>query len=99
MKFHEKPFSKRRVNLCGRTDGHDNASSHFSQIICKKCLKTKQYINFEALRKDIYIYIYIYIYICMYVCMYVQGIAHTLHVRNVYTVGINGWDVFESRLH
>jgi hypothetical protein len=58
MKFHENPSSGRRVNVCGRTDGHDNASSHFTQIICIRRLKTKQYINFEALRKVMYVLYY-----------------------------------------
>jgi hypothetical protein len=32
VNFHENPFSRSRVILCGETDGHDKANSCFSQF-------------------------------------------------------------------
>jgi hypothetical protein len=40
IKFHQNPSSGSRVVACGRTDGHDEANSRFSQI-CDRPLKRR----------------------------------------------------------
>jgi hypothetical protein len=61
-KFYKNPSSGRRVKLYEQIDGYENASSHFSQIICIRRFKTKQFINCEDLRKGLYAYVLYYYY-------------------------------------